>query len=497
MTFSILTAEFAHESATFNVHKTGYDAFVSSYLGFGDDAIAARGDANTAIAGFLDVGREYGWTIDHVLSTEAEPAGPVTRDAFDRLSQPILDAARDKKDSLDGILLGLHGAMVTDFCEDGEGEFLARLRDIVGGEIPIAMTLDLHANVTPQMCDLADIIVSYKTNPHVDLRDVARQAGHILQRTMLGEIKPRTLRVRLPMLEEANGGRTDTGPMVEWIAKARAYEEDPDVFAVSINAAFPYADIEHVGTTVLVTCQGDMGAHRAFARGLADKIWEARDDVVNDYLSAEEAAAIARDYTSDKGPLVIADYADNPGGGGYGDSTTLLGALIDAGVEDACFGPMVDPEIARCLHQEEIGASVDVDLGGKNDPNIGGGPLRLRGKLISVSDGAYVGDGPMAGGLAASFGPTAVLQVGGIEILVVTLRTQMLDLQQFRAFGIDPAAKRVVALKSQQHFYAAFQPISSKIIACDTGALTTSRFEALPYKKVPRPIYPLDPNMSL
>ena len=497
MTFSVLTAEFAHETSTFNIHKTDYDAFVGSYLGFGDDAVAARGDANTAIAGFLDVGRKYDWQIEHVLSTDAEPAGYVTRDAFDRLSQPILDAARAKKGDLDGILLGLHGAMVTEFCEDGEGEFLARVRDVVGMDMPIAMTLDLHANVTPQMCELANIIVSYKTNPHVDMRDVARQAGEVLQRTMLGEIKPRTLRVHLPMLEELNGGRTDTGPMIEWIAKARAYEENSDVFAVSINAAFAYADIKDVGPTILVTYQGDAAPHEAFARGLADEIWNARANVINSYLTADEAASMARDYTAKTGPLVIADYADNPGGGGYGDSTTLLGALLDAGVTDACFGPMVDPDVARELHQIEIGDMVDISLGGKTDPNIGGGPLQLRGKLASISNGDYVGDGPMAGGLASTFGPCAVLQVDGIEILVVSLRSQMLDLQQFRAFGIDPAAKRVVALKSQQHFYAAFQPIAGKIIACDTGALTTSRLDVFAYKNVPRPIYPLDPDMTL
>lgn len=496
MSFSVLTAEFAHETNTFNVRKTGYDAFVDSYLGFGDDAIAARGDANTGLAGFLDAGRKHGWSIEHVLSTDAEPAGFVTRDAFDRLSQPIIDAVRARKDDLDGILLALHGAMVTEFCEDGEGELLSRLRDVVGEDMPIAITLDLHANVTPQMCDRADIIVSYKTNPHTDMREAARHAGDILERTMQGEIKPRTLRIHLPMLEELNGGRTDTGPMIDWVAKARAYEAEPDVFAVSINAAFGYADIRDVGPTILVTCQGDIAAHEAFAQGLADEIWQARADIINSYLTADEAAAMARDYAADKGPLVVADYSDNPGGGGYGDSTFLLGALLEAGVSDACFGPMVDPDVAQALHQEEVGATVAVSLGGKTDPSFGGGPLELSGTLIHLSDGTYTGDGPMAGGLTLSFGPTAVLRVDDIEILVVSLRTQMLDQQQFRAFGIDPAAKRVVALKSQQHFYAAFAPIAGKIVACDSGALTTSRLDVFPFQNVPRPIYPLDRDMS-
>lgn len=497
MSFFVLTAEFAHETNTFNVNKTGYDAFVSPYGNFGADAIRERGDANTGLAGFLDTGRKHGWEIHHVLSADAEPAGLVTRDAFDRWTRPILDAARANKDRLGGILMALHGAMVTEFSEDGEGELLERLRAIVGRELPIAITLDLHANVTRKMCELADIIVSYKTYPHIDMRDVARHAGEVLQRTMKGEIRPRTLRAHRPMLDEVNGGRTDVGPMIEWVARARAYEREPDVFVVSINSGFGNADIAEVGPTVLVTCQGDAASHQAFAEGIADEIWATRFDVLNDYLTVGQAAAIAKGYTSTKGPLVIADYADNPGGGGYGDSTELLRALLAAKVDDACFGPMVDPETARDLHRHRPGERVRVRLGGKTDPRFGGGPLDLDGTLVSLSTGEYTGDGPMIGGLRASFGPSAVIRVDGIEILVVSVPAQMLDLQQFRAFGIDPAAKRVVALKSMQHFRAAFEPIAGKVIVCDSGALCTARYEVLPYRNVPRPIFPLDRDMAL
>jgi microcystin degradation protein MlrC len=497
MSFLVLTAEFAHETNTFNVNPTRYEDFISSYGNFGADAIRERGDANTGLAGFLDVGREHGWEIRHVLSADAEPAGPVTRDAFDRWTQPIIDAARENKDRLDGIAMALHGAMVTEFNEDGEGELLERLRKVVGRDMPIAITLDLHANVTRKMCDLADIIVSYKTYPHIDMRDVARHAGDLLQRTMKKEIRPRTIRIHRPMLDEVNGGRTDIGPMIERVAKARAYEKEPDVFAVSINSGFGNADIAEVGPTVLVTCQGDLAKHRAFAEAIADDIWENRFEVLNDYLSVEKAAEIAKSYRSTKGPLIIADYADNPGGGGYGDSTELLRALLAARIDGACFGPMVDRETAQALHRHKAGDSVQVSLGGKTDPRFGGAPLALAGKLLRLSDGAYTGDGPMVGGLRLTFGPSAVIQVDGVEILVVTVPGQMLDLQQFRAFGIDPAAKRVVALKSMQHFRAAFEPIAGKVIVCDSGALCTARYEVLPYKNVPRPIYPLDRDMTL
>ena len=213
-----------------------------------------------------------------------------------------------------------------------------------------------------------------------------------------------------------------------------------DVFAVSINGGFASADIAEVGPTVLVTGQGDFDAHQAFAETIAEDIWQRRHDVLNDYMDVEAAAAVAVAYQAVNGPLIIADYADNPGGGGYGDSTSLLQALLDAGVTDACFGPMVDGEAAAALHRSAVGDRIRIALGGKTDPRFGGGPLELDAEIVALSDGHFVGDGPMIGGLPGNFGPSAVLRVGGIEILVVTIAQQMLDLQQFRAFGIDPAA---------------------------------------------------------
>lgn len=494
MSFTVLTAEFSHESNTFSRCPTDYAAFEDRGVSLGDAAIAARGDANTPIAGFLDVGRPAGWRIIHAISAAAQPGGPVTRDAFDRIAGIIVEAARAHAGQIDGVLLGLHGAMVTEFCEDGEGELLERLRAVLGRQVPIGITLDPHANVTRKMTELAEIVVSYKTYPHVDVRETGQLAAGIMQRTMVGEISPVTLRAERPMLEEVNGGRTDIGPMVERIAKARAYEREQGVFAVSVNGGFGNADIAEVGPTVLVTCEGDRDRHQAFAEALVDDMWQRRFEVVTAFLSVEEAVAEAASYVVTSGPLIIADYADNPGGGGYGDATGLLKGMIEAGLRDACFGPIVDPEVAAELCRGQPGSTVSVRLGGKVDPGIGGGPLALTGTLVGVSDGAYIGDGPMLGGLRGSWGPCAVLRVGDIEILVTTIRAQMTDLQQFRAFGIDPAARRVVGLKSMQHFRAAFEPIAGKVIVCDSGALCTPDLSKLPYRRVRRPIFPLDPG---
>ena len=490
MAFRVLTAEVSHETNTFSALQTDEDAFHNRFFLRGEAALKERGSANTELAGFLDAGRTHDWDITHVLSVAAGPSGYVKRAAFNWFCDPIVGRASDG--DFDGILIALHGAMVADFCEDGEGELLRRIRKVIDRSVPIAITLDPHANVTQQMVDLADIIMSFKTYPHVDMRHIARQAGDILHRTMVREITPRTVLARTPMLEEVNGGRTDIGPMITRIESAHAYEALDDVFAVSINAGFASADITEVGPTVLVTGQGDVEAHTQFAQAIADDMWASRENVLNRYWTVEEAATHTTTYDGRDKPLIIADYADNPGAGAYGDSTALLKALLDTNVTRACFGPMVDAGAVEQLQAISIGETVRISLGGKTNPELGGGPLAVAARLLSLWDGEYVGDGPMTGGLSDSFGPCAVIRVDGIDILVTTLARQMLDLQQFRAFGIDPQQMRVVAIKSMQHFRAAFEPIAGAVIVCDSGALCTPHYNSMPYRNVRRPIFPLD-----
>lgn len=494
----VLTAEFLHESNTFKRGLTGLDDFAGSALALGQSAIDLRRAANTELGGFLDVAGVAGWTLTHVVTAHAEPGGPVSRLAFDHIAGLICDAARTSP--FDGILLALHGAMVTEVCQDGEGELLTRLRAITGPALPIAITLDLHANATPLMARLADIAVSYKTYPHIDMRARGAQAARLLQSAMDGTTRPATLRAHRPMLDETNGGRSDSGPMIPLYALAAQAESEPGILAVSINAGFGDADIADVGPTALVTYDtADATAEpraRALAEGIMDAIWANRHRSENTFLTVEQAAAEAAAH-NDPRPLIIADYADNPGSGAYGDATNLLAALLAAGVANATFAPVIDAQAAATLTAAGIGATVTLPLGGKCDPHFGGGPLTLTGTVLQVSDGHLVGDGPMLGGLPFSFGATAVFRVAGIDILVTTGRGQMLDQQQFRAFGIDPTAKAVVALKSMQHFRAAFEPIAARVIVCDSGALSTPQAHLRPYRNVPRPIFPLDRDMEL
>lgn len=491
MPLHVLSAEISHETNTFNVRPTTLRHFSDRYLLDGSAAVAMRGDANTELAGMLDVARTYGWQVSHAGSAAAGPGGRVADAAFEALCGSLMALAAGE---WDGVLLMLHGAMATASHDDGEGEILRRLRAAVGPDLPVAVTLDPHANVSPGMCRDAQILVSYTTYPHVDIRSTGRRAAELLHGAMTGEIRPATLRAHRPMLEEANGGRTDMGPMIERHALARAFEARAGILAVSINGAFPCADVPFAGPTVLITHDAARPGPTpplALAEEIAADIWERRREALNDYLTCEDVAALAAGWDGGA-PLVIADYADNPGSGAYGDSTNLLAALLAADVSDACFGPMIDPAAAAALQGEALGAEVTLSLGGRTDPAMGGGPIEVTGTVRWRGAGHVTGTGPILGGLERSFGPTAVLRVRGIDVLIVSIAHQMLDLAQFETFGIDPRAARVVALRSMQHFRAAFGPIAGRIAVCDSGALCTVDYRALDYLRVPRPIFPLD-----
>jgi len=493
MSFKILSAQFAHETNTFNICPTTLDSFAKHLLLDGEQAIAQLGSKNTELAGLLEVGAQYNWQIEHCFSASAGPGGKVTNHAFNEILTPLTQRLSEQ---WDGVFLMMHGAMVTDFFDDGEGEILRRVRSALGPDIPIAVTLDSHANVTPQMCQLAQILVSYITYPHVDMRNTGKRAAHILQAALLKQINPQTLRAHRPMLEEVNGGRTDIGPMIERHAQAREYEQHKDIYAVSINGAFASADIGELGPTVLICCAGNAAAHQSKAELIADDIWNKRGQVLNNYYTCAEAADIASKWrtASNKGPLVIADYADNPGAGAYGDSTALLKALLERNIENACFGPIVDPQIAFELQSCPLGTRVSINIGGKIQPKMGGGPLHVNATIIWKGHGLVIGSGPMIGGIKKDFGTCVVLKIKHIEVLVVSIAQQILDLSQFQTFGIDPKLKAVVALKSMQHFRTAFEPIAGDVIVCDSGALCTVDYKVLNYQKVPRPIFPLDSN---
>jgi microcystin degradation protein MlrC len=493
MSKNVLVAGFKHETNTFSNLATDLDAYAVRCLHrWGDIPGQFRG-TETEMAAFLDAGERFGWSLVHPVEANATPSGKVTREAFETIAGEIV-AAIEAHGPVDAMLLSLHGAMVAEHADDGEGTLLQLLRARVGRAVPIAVTLDLHANVTDRMAALADVIISYRTYPHVDQYRIANQAAELIQRTLAGEITPRTVVVRGAMLDAVDHGRTTSpGPMTEVLASADTFLDQPGVLATSINAGFPWADIHDAGPSAVVVGDGDSPRYRQIAEALVAEIWDKRHRTTVEISGLDEAlAALTEAATGVDGPIVLADFADNPGGGGYGDLTRLLSRMIEADLQNAAFATIYDPEAAAQCHRAGVGAAVNLALGGNVDRRFDG-PLPVVGTVAALTDGTLRFDGPMMRGTRCDMGPTAVLRVGGIDVVIASRRYQVYDQQFFKHAGIDPAAKSIIALKSAHHFRAAFAPIARRVIVVDTGGGLTSRnFSALPYGKVRRPIFPLD-----
>jgi microcystin degradation protein MlrC len=495
----VLTGRFMHETNTFSVQKTDLATWRRRDFHLGNEIPAVFRNTRSAMGATFEAADRYGWTVVHPVSANANPSGIVTDEAFEHIAGLLLDAARDQG-PIDGVLLHLHGAMVVQSHEDGEGELLARLRGILGPHVPIVATLDLHANVTPRMAEHANALIGFRTYPHIDMYERAWQGADLLERAMRREIRPQTLLARRPMLYGLDWGRTQTGPMAELIARSERLEAADEILVASVCAGFPLADISDVGPSVTVTvdlAKGDgMAAQgQRIAETFMDHAWETRDFTTVHMLSIGEAVARAKEGKPGDKPLVVADYTDNPGGGGYGDATAFLQGLIAAGVEGVAFHAICDPEAAAEGMRAGIGPATLV-LGGKTDPKLGGAPLTLSGEITHLTNGRFIAWGPMGGGVERNYGPSLVFRVGGIDIVVITNNGQATDLGQFTSLGIDPARYRTVCVKSMQHFRAAFAPIAREIVLVDTGALCAPAYTPENYPRVRRPIWPLDDDIN-
>lgn len=487
----VLTGRFMHETNTFSVQLTDMALWRRRDFHRDNEIPAAFRGTRSALGATFEAADKYGWTLVHPVSANANPSGIVTDDAFEQIAGMIL-AAAEHQGPIDGVLLHLHGAMVVASWEDGEGELLARLRRILGPDVPVIVTLDLHANVTQAMADNASALIAFRTYPHVDQYERAWQGAELLERAMQGEVRPKTVIARRPMIYGLDRGRHQKGPMAELIARGEALEAAGDALAVSICAGFSRANIRDVGPSVTVTVDGASPKGQAIAEEFMEHAWATRDYESFTLLSVAEAVARAKSGKAGDKPLVVADYTDNPGGGGYGDATAFLKGLIEAGVERVAFHAICDPEAAADAMRAGIGPAT-LTLGGKTDPRMGGGPLTLTGEITHLTDGRFIAYGPMGGGVERDYGPSAVFRVGGIDIILITNNGQAVDLAQFTSLGIDPERYSTVAVKSMQHFRAAFEPIAREVILVDTGALCSEVYTPELFDKVPRPVWPLDP----
>lgn len=495
MAYRVLTGLFGHETNTFSKLPTTMADFEGYLLAHGDAIPAAVEGSVIEPAGVERAAQELGWELVRSLVAWATPSGRVSDDAWEACVGHVLEVA-GQAGPLDGVLFSLHGAMASASHDDAEGEFLERLRAVIGPEVPVAITLDLHANVTKRMARHANIVCPYRTYPHIDQVDTAKRAAALLDRAMKGEVRPVSHLARRDMLGGLDSGRTTTeNPMTELLRRAeKAEAEEQGVLSVGIHAGFCPADLAEAGPSVVVCGDGEDARHQALAEAFMDHAWETRHYDSNEYLSVAEAMRRLPAHVAEaagSAPVVIADASDNPGSGAYGDSTLLLGGMIEAGIENAAFGTIRDPQAAAELIAAGEGATATVLLGGKVDPAYGA-PLELTGQVMRVTDGSYMALGPRWGGTVQHLGPTAVLRVGGIDIVVASKRLQCTELETFTHAGIDPSEKAVVAVKSIHHFRAAYAPIAAHILVVDSGALATKDLTRLPYKNLRRPIFPLD-----
>ena len=488
----LVVAMMRHETNTFSPVPTPLARFGAAGPDFGNSAAENLRGTNNPFAAYLDIAEKRGATVATPVAGNAPPSGPVQRDAFEKMANAVLEAV-DK--GCDAVMLDLHGAMVTEDSDDGEGELLQRIRKLRPG-IPIAVALDLHANITPAIIDNCTVLTGYKTYPHVDMYETGRLAGDILMRALDGEIDPKIVWGRKPMLPHTLKMGHDDEPMRSLIARARQAEAS-GALAMSVFGGFPLADIPQPGLSVVGVADAKKAASLQATSSAVDAIlaegWARRAEFV--YHSEKLSESIGRAKKMAEGPVLLIDHADNCASGGTQDTVAVLREALKQGLKDMAVFAICDPQAVEEMAKAGVGNRVTLKLGGKTDmPTIGakGEPLEITGMVRALTDGNYLVTGPMQTGTQAHMGRSAILHVDGIDIAVIERHHEPFDLGCLRSLGVEPTNKRYVLLKSRIHYRAGFKPIAKAIVECDGEGVTTSDYGRFRFEKLERPSYPLD-----
>ena len=483
-----------HETNTFSTIPTTLSDFVrDSQCGpqlAGGETIRQRYRGTGCIHGGYIAGAEAaGVELLPLLSARAQPAGIVQQEAFDTMLDWFLQRLSDQL-PVDGLLLDLHGAMVTSEHEDAEGAFIEGVRGLVGPKMPVIVTLDLHANITSKMVELADVIIGFDTYPHVDMPDRGREAMELLIRWIRGEISPVQAYRQLPLVTMPPMQCTLREPMKSLMQGLHQMEMEPGILTSTVSMGFPFADIRDVGVSVLVTSDQDSDLAERKADELADRLWDLRDDLQPTLTTIDEVMHFV-DGHPEAGLTVLADGSDNPGGGAPCDGTVALQALVDRRFSGAAVGVLHDPETAQQAHRAGVGNTISVRLGGKTDDRHGA-PVEGEAYVKALCDGSFIHRGPMLHRVTDNLGPTATLVMHDVEVVVSSRRRQCLDVEMFRIAGIEPSHRRLLVVKSAVHFRADFGPLAAHIFDADTPGIHRPDFAKFNYLQLRRPIYPLD-----
>ena len=483
----IAIAGWHHETNTFAPTKADYAAFAEAdgwpALSRGGVLLDALAGINIPASGFIEAARADGHELAPLLWCSASPSAHVTKDAYERIAAMIVaDAVAARR--LDALYLDMHGAMVAEHLEDGEGELIGRLRKALGPELPIFVSLDFHANVTPAMVKGANVLVAYRTYPHIDMAETGMRTASLLGRALKnpGLIRAKAYR-QVPYLMSLPWQCTLIEP-AQSIQSAAAAAERGAVASASVPLGFPLADIRDSGATVLAyasDARSAEGAADALLKMMLDregefagKLWEPREAVRH---------AMGQVRAGAKKPVVLADTQDNPGAGADGDTTGLLAALVAERAEGAVLGVLSCAETAKIAHQAGVGAEITLGLG-ERSRLPGHAPFHATFKVLKLGSGQFTATGPFYSGSCMQLGPMALLDVAGVRVAVSSRKQQCADQAMLHHVGVEPAAEKILALKSSVHFRADFQPLAHDVIVVAAPGPAIADTNALPYKRL-------------
>lgn len=492
MTQRVVVAMMEHETNTFSPVPTPLSRFArgGGEVPTGDEVYRRFKGTGTGIGAFLDVADEAQMEIVTPVAANAAPSGPVEAEAYTTMTDLIVEAVAA---GCDACFLDLHGAMVAETTDDGEGTLLARIRELAPG-LPIAVSLDLHANLTDAMVENCTVAVGYKTYPHLDMYDAGRHAGRLVVSALAGEIDPVMVGGSRPILAQTLRMGHDDEPMRSLLESARGHEAG-GLLAASVFGGFPLADVWHAGLSVLTVADGDRGQAEAARDELLEAAWAERAEFVFHSRPLAETIAEAKEIDTDRGPVILLDHADNTASGGTQDTTAVLAEVLAQDLPEVAMFAICDPEAVVAMTAAGVGAEVTLALGGLLDmPSIGrrGEPLPVTGRVRVLSDGVYPVTVAMGRGTLVDMGPTGVLEVGNVKVVVTSRHVEPADPGCFRSVGIEPTAMRYLILKSRIHYRAGFAGLSVADIACNGVGVTSSDNSLFRFEKVRRPIYPLD-----
>lgn len=483
----IAVGGFQHETNTFAPSKAPWAAFeqADSWPGLqkGPHLLTAFKGMNIPIAGFIDEAEARGHTLLPLVWCSATPSAHVTEEAYERVAEILLDAL-GYAGEIDAVYLDLHGAMVTEHLEDGEGELLKRVRAAVGSKIPVVASLDLHANVTAEMVEYSDVLIAYRTYPHVDMAETGARAAAHLDAMFAGLPRQAKAMRKIDYLIPLTAQCTLVEPSASIYRDVAALEGailgNGRVSTVSFAGGFAPADIKDCSPTVIAYADTEAAANEAAER-IAKKVNDSESAFREKLWSAPDAVAHAIANAGEGGPIILADTQDNPGAGGNGDTVGILRELIVQNAQSAVLGVLFDLESAKAAAEAGEGARIRLRLGAKT----GGAdeePIDDEFEVARISDGEFLATGPFYGGSRMSLGTTARLRKGGVEIVVASRKAQCADQEMLKHIGIEPAKLGILVVKSSVHFRADFGPLAREVLVVESPGPNTADLSKLHYK---------------